>query len=210
MVIGLKNDKSIKDRMFIPAELPVLPLRGTVAYPDLVMPLIVGREKSIRLVDEAMSKDKKMKLTLPVEEYVGRGNLACQGCGANLALRYTLKALGPKTRMVFTETPSNPNMRIDLRAKGLPDAVIEDALGLFGPGERPLAYVLGWMTHLVGDGLIKSIRPGAVNAEVVIDLRKTLLPFGSSIKNSSCAFFAGTWSSAPSASARRCMICPGW
>ncbi len=62
MVIGLKNDKSIKDRMFIPAELPVLPLRGTVAYPDLVMPLIVGREKSIRLVDEAMSKDKMIAI----------------------------------------------------------------------------------------------------------------------------------------------------
>ncbi len=48
--------------MFIPAELPVLPLRGTVAYPDLVMPLIVGREKSIRLVDEAMSKDKMIAI----------------------------------------------------------------------------------------------------------------------------------------------------
>lgn len=45
----------------------------------------------------------------------------------------------------------------------LPDycaAVVEDAIELYGPGERPLAYVLGWMTHLVGDGLIKSIRPG--------------------------------------------------
>jgi hypothetical protein len=45
----------------------------------------------------------------------------------------------------------------------LPDycaAVAEDAVGLFGPGERPLAYALGWMTHLVGDGLIKSIAPG--------------------------------------------------
>ncbi len=39
-------------------------------------------------------------------------------------------------------------------------AVVKDALTLFGPGERPLAYVLGWMTHLVGDGLIKSIWPG--------------------------------------------------
>ena len=29
-------------------------------------------------------------------------------------------------------------------------AVVEDALTFFGPGERPLAYVLGWMTHLVG------------------------------------------------------------
>jgi len=39
-------------------------------------------------------------------------------------------------------------------------AVVEDAIRLFGPGERPLAYVLGWMTHLIGDGLIKSVWPG--------------------------------------------------
>jgi pyruvate/2-oxoacid:ferredoxin oxidoreductase beta subunit len=47
-----------------------------------------------------MSQEKKMKkmtMTLPAEEYVGAGNLACQGCGANLALRYVLKALGPRT-----------------------------------------------------------------------------------------------------------------
>jgi pyruvate/2-oxoacid:ferredoxin oxidoreductase beta subunit len=44
-----------------------------------------------------MSKEKKMKLTLPEEELVGPGNLACQGCGANLALRYVLKAFGKRT-----------------------------------------------------------------------------------------------------------------
>lgn len=58
MVIGFKNDKNVKEKLFIPAELPVLPLRGTVAYPDLIVPLVVGREKSIKLIDEAMSKDR--------------------------------------------------------------------------------------------------------------------------------------------------------
>lgn len=58
MVIGFRNDKGDKDKIFYPAELPILPLRGTVAYPDLVMPLIVGRERSIRLIDEVMSRDK--------------------------------------------------------------------------------------------------------------------------------------------------------
>ncbi len=58
MVIGFKNDKSAKEKVLYPAELPILPLRGTVAYPDLVMPLIVGRERSIRLIDKAMSGDK--------------------------------------------------------------------------------------------------------------------------------------------------------
>jgi len=44
-----------------------------------------------------MSKEKKMRLSLPEEELVGSGNLACQGCGANLALRYVLKAFGKRT-----------------------------------------------------------------------------------------------------------------
>lgn len=58
MVIGFRNDKSLKERVFIPADLPILPLRGTVAYPDLVVPLIVGRERSIKLVDDAWNGDK--------------------------------------------------------------------------------------------------------------------------------------------------------
>lgn len=38
--------------------------------------------------------------------------------------------------------------------------VAGDAMEIFGPGERPLAYVLGWMTHVSGDGLIKSVLDG--------------------------------------------------
>jgi ATP-dependent Lon protease len=58
MVIGFKNDKSVKDKLFVPSEVPILPLRGTVAYPDLIVPLVVGRERSIRLIDEAMGRDR--------------------------------------------------------------------------------------------------------------------------------------------------------
>ena len=39
-------------------------------------------------------------------------------------------------------------------------AVVGDALARFGPGHRHLAYLFGWMTHVVGDCLIKSVRPG--------------------------------------------------
>ncbi|MFQ6108564.1 MAG: 3-methyl-2-oxobutanoate dehydrogenase subunit beta [Candidatus Aminicenantales bacterium] len=42
-------------------------------------------------------KKKKMKLSLPEEELMNSGHLACQGCGATLAMRYVLKALGRKT-----------------------------------------------------------------------------------------------------------------
>lgn len=46
---------------------------------------------------EKAKKAKKMKLSLPEEELMNSGHLACQGCGATLAMRFVLKALGQKT-----------------------------------------------------------------------------------------------------------------
>ncbi|WJW74496.1 endopeptidase La [Thiohalobacter sp. IOR34] len=42
--------------------IPVLPLRDVVVYPHMVIPLFVGREKSIRALDSAMQNDKKILL----------------------------------------------------------------------------------------------------------------------------------------------------
>lgn len=45
----------------------------------------------------------------------------------------------------------------------LPDyfaAAIEDGLEFYGPSERTLAYLCGWIVHVVGDSLIKSVHPG--------------------------------------------------
>ena len=38
-----------------------------------------------------------IKTSIPKEEILGHGHLACQGCGAALLMRYALKALGPNT-----------------------------------------------------------------------------------------------------------------
>ncbi len=38
---------------------------------------------------------------IPTEEYMGSGHLACQGCGATMAMRFVLKGLGPKTAIVI-------------------------------------------------------------------------------------------------------------
>lgn len=43
-------------------EIPVLPLRDVVVYPHMVIPLFVGREKSIRCLEAAMEQDKKVLL----------------------------------------------------------------------------------------------------------------------------------------------------
>jgi ATP-dependent Lon protease len=42
--------------------IPVLPLRDVVVYPQMVIPLFVGREKSILALDEAMARDKQILL----------------------------------------------------------------------------------------------------------------------------------------------------
>jgi ATP-dependent Lon protease len=43
-------------------EIPVLPLRDVVVYPHMVIPLFVGREKSIHALDAAMQDNKKILL----------------------------------------------------------------------------------------------------------------------------------------------------
>ncbi|KAA0875135.1 endopeptidase La [Nitrincola tapanii] len=43
-------------------ELPVLPLRDVVVYPHMVIPLFVGRAKSIHALDIAMAQDKQILL----------------------------------------------------------------------------------------------------------------------------------------------------
>ena len=42
--------------------LPLLPLRDVVVFPAMVIPLFVGREKSIQALEEAMAQDKRIML----------------------------------------------------------------------------------------------------------------------------------------------------
>ncbi len=42
----------------IPQELPILPLRGLVVYPETAVPLTIGQPRSIRLVDDVVSEEK--------------------------------------------------------------------------------------------------------------------------------------------------------
>jgi ATP-dependent Lon protease len=46
----------------IPAELPILPLRGVVVFPQTVIPLTVGQPRSIKLVDEVVSGERLVGL----------------------------------------------------------------------------------------------------------------------------------------------------
>ena len=41
---------------------PVLPLRDIVVFPHMIVPLFVGREKSVRALEEVMKNDKQILL----------------------------------------------------------------------------------------------------------------------------------------------------
>jgi ATP-dependent Lon protease len=57
---GADREKEEKkgEKIVVPNELPILPLRGTVLYPDLILPIMVGRKKSVKLIDDAMDSDR--------------------------------------------------------------------------------------------------------------------------------------------------------
>lgn len=53
-----ENDGDFDKDTVIPDTLPILPLRNTVLFPGVVLPITVGRDKSIKAVNEAYKQDK--------------------------------------------------------------------------------------------------------------------------------------------------------
>src|SRR5438309_11429122 len=53
-----RNDDGKKDPKQKVRTIPLLPLRDIIVFPHMVVPLFVGREKSIAALEEAMAHDK--------------------------------------------------------------------------------------------------------------------------------------------------------
>jgi ATP-dependent Lon protease len=71
----------------VTVELPVLPLRDVVVYPNMVIPLFVGREKSIHALELAMASDKQILLVAQKsasEDEPDSQALFSVGCVANV------------------------------------------------------------------------------------------------------------------------------
>src|SRR5688572_2980126 len=57
-----KNDNDPTGKRGKPRALPLLPLRDIIVFPHMVVPLFVGREKSINALEEATSHNKEILL----------------------------------------------------------------------------------------------------------------------------------------------------
>ncbi len=56
-LISAEEEESINKQKF-PEELPILPLRNNVLFPGVIIPITVGRDKSIRLIQDANKGNK--------------------------------------------------------------------------------------------------------------------------------------------------------
>src|SRR6056297_938806 len=54
----ISDEDEVLENMNVPDVIPVLPLRNTVLFPGVVIPITVGREKSIKLVQDVYKKNK--------------------------------------------------------------------------------------------------------------------------------------------------------
>ncbi len=115
----------------VPAELPLLPLKDTVVYPLTVYPLVIGKEKSIKLVNDVTVGDKILGLTAQrkVEvEVSGMSDIYTTGTMARIlqmvkvpdgTLRVLVQGI---ERIQITEFPqTDPYIRA--RVKALPDRI---------------------------------------------------------------------------------------
>ena len=56
-IIADGDDKDLEN-VEVPESLPILPLRNTVLFPDVVLPISIGRARSIQLIKDAYRSNK--------------------------------------------------------------------------------------------------------------------------------------------------------
>ncbi|MCB1886807.1 MAG: endopeptidase La [Rhodocyclaceae bacterium] len=77
----------MSDQMQQPLELPLLPLRDVVVFPHMVIPLFVGRPKSIKALENAMEDGKSILLVAQksaAKDEPTEGDMYGIGCVANI------------------------------------------------------------------------------------------------------------------------------
>src|SRR5438477_11427909 len=71
----------------VPAELPILPLRGVVIFPSAIVPLLISRGASLKLVEECLAGDRMLGLAAqknPEEESPAPEGLYSRGTAGRI------------------------------------------------------------------------------------------------------------------------------
>lgn len=106
-------------------ELPLLPLRDVVVYPHMVIPLFVGREKSVEALEAAMASDKQILLLAqknPTDDDPDSDGLYRMGTVATVL---QLLKLPDGTVKVLVEGEQRGNIERFVEAKGYSRAEVQ-------------------------------------------------------------------------------------
>ena len=127
----IKPETDIDIMPTVPEELPLLPLKDTVVYPLTVYPLVIGKEKSIKLINEVAVGDKILGLTSQKRadiEVTGLDDVYSIGTMARILQMIkipdgTLRVLvqGIERISILNLTQNEPYIRA--RTKALPDII---------------------------------------------------------------------------------------
>ena len=67
MVVTSRREQGLNMQDTLNASYPVLPLRDIVVFPHMIVPLFVGREKSVHALEEVMQDDKQILLSSQID-----------------------------------------------------------------------------------------------------------------------------------------------
>jgi len=116
-----------------PVNLPILPLKDTVVFPDTMMPLAVGQARSVRLIDDILRGDKQVGLVTSKTaeiETPGPSDVHTVGVLASIqkmikAPDGTLRIIAQGIRRIAVEEFTAEEPYLTARVSDLPDVVEE-------------------------------------------------------------------------------------
>ena len=86
----------------IPLVLPLMPVRDIVVFTDMVLPLFVGREKSVRAVQEAVAKEGYLFLATQMDPAID--NPARWVCPEKMRIRLRNRAINSAAPTPLSQT----------------------------------------------------------------------------------------------------------
>lgn len=130
------EDEEEMNKEEVPSELAILPLRNTVLFPGVVVPISAGRDKSIKLINEANANDKVIGIVAQRDQAIEdprMDQLHKVGTVAQIlkVLRLpdgntTIIIQGKKRFEILEEVSSEPYLRAKVKEKKEDRAIGED------------------------------------------------------------------------------------
>ncbi|BAN69284.1 endopeptidase La [endosymbiont of unidentified scaly snail isolate Monju] len=154
-----------------PLSVPVLPLRDVVVYPYMVIPLFVGREKSIQALDAAMSDNKQILLVAQRAADIDDPEASDLHEVGTLANILQLLKLPDGTVKVLVEGNQRARIKDYVAAEGYLAAAIEPVEDQVDTSEREMEVLMRSATDLFDQyvKLNKKVPPEVLTSLASID-----------------------------------------